>query len=952
MPGASRPRVSLRVHPGPRSRRRYGGHRTRIEKRASQEPDGEGLQVLRLRDDAEAGAGHHLRGGPERLRQVQRGRRHRLGARRAGRQGAARRQDGGRHLRRHRRPGAAGPRRGHPHHRQHRRRAADRVHRGLDHPPDVPLRRERVRDQRRLLPAARHPGAALRLRHRPGDARHRRPGPARRACCTPSRRTAARSSRRRPASSSTASARRRRCASSTRCRPTSTGSPTSPPSCAASSSRWAGRPRWPGGPPASRPTCATPGCGCSPTTWPPCATTLDREIADETALRERREQVEAEHARGAGAARRAGGGARRGRAGAGRRRRTPGTSSPRCRSGCRSTAPARRASGCGNLTRRRRRRAPRPRPRPAGRRGRAGPRAGGGAARGARRRPGPARRGGRAPPGAGAPARRRRAGAGRRGQGDRRPARGAGQADRPGQRGPRPGPTAAAEEIARLAAALAEAQARAEQAQDELRRGRRRRHRGRPGQRRPGRPARRGGRRRTSAAQAARHGSSADAERAAEKDAAQWKAREEALALGLRRKDGAGALLARADQVPGLLGSVAALLTVEPGLRGGAGRRARRARRRGRGRRCGRAPARRCELLKTDDAGRAALLVGSPAGPGMTGSADALRPALPDGARWALDLVECAATSCARRCDRALRDVVFVAGPRRRAPIVVATQPGAARGHPRRRRARRVRGGRRLGQGSPATSRCRPPSRRPGSNRRRRPSAPVAELREQLGDGARRGGRRQGGGAARPPPRKREAEGQRNAAARRLAELGAAARSAQGRGRPASAQARVAGRGRPASGTWPASPSWRSGCGWPRRPRSTPTRPPRSATSSPPRCRRPGRTRWRSGSPCVPPRSGSARSPAGPTRWPGRPPPERAARERAAARRAARARGAAIARAVVGRRRDALARLAGARSPRPASTATRVAAGARRPRGRADRGTRRGQAARRASWSG
>ena len=61
-----------------------------------------------------------------------------------------------------------------------RRRAADRLHRGLDHPPDVPLRRERVRDQRQLVPAARHPGAALRLRHRPGDARHRRPGPARR----------------------------------------------------------------------------------------------------------------------------------------------------------------------------------------------------------------------------------------------------------------------------------------------------------------------------------------------------------------------------------------------------------------------------------------------------------------------------------------------------------------------------------------------------------------------------------------------------------------------------------------------------------------------------------------------------------------------------------------------------------------------------------------------------
>ena len=34
------------------------------------------------------------------------------------------------------------------------------------------------------LPAARHPGAALRLRHRPRDARHRRAGPARLRCCS------------------------------------------------------------------------------------------------------------------------------------------------------------------------------------------------------------------------------------------------------------------------------------------------------------------------------------------------------------------------------------------------------------------------------------------------------------------------------------------------------------------------------------------------------------------------------------------------------------------------------------------------------------------------------------------------------------------------------------------------------------------------------------------------
>ena len=56
-----------------------------------------------------------------------------------------------------------------------------------------------------------------------------------------------------------------------------------------------------------------------------------------------------------------------------------------------------------------------------------------------------------------------------------------------------------------------------------------------------------------------------DAERRAEKEAATWQAREDALAMGLRRGDGAGALLARADQVPGLLGSLAGLLTVAPG---------------------------------------------------------------------------------------------------------------------------------------------------------------------------------------------------------------------------------------------------------------------------------------------------------------------------------------------------------------------------------------------------
>ena len=115
----------------------------------------------------------------ERLGQVERRRRPRLGDGRAGRQDAPRRQDGGRHLRRHRDARPARPRRGAAHDRQRRRRTADRVLRGDDQPHALPQRRERVRDQRRRLPAARRAGAAQRLRSRPRDARHRRPGPAR-----------------------------------------------------------------------------------------------------------------------------------------------------------------------------------------------------------------------------------------------------------------------------------------------------------------------------------------------------------------------------------------------------------------------------------------------------------------------------------------------------------------------------------------------------------------------------------------------------------------------------------------------------------------------------------------------------------------------------------------------------------------------------------------------------
>jgi len=55
------------------------------------------------------------------------------------------------------------------------------------------------------------------------------------------------------------------------------------------------------------------------------------------------------------------------------------------------------------------------------------------------------------------------------------------------------------------------------------------------------------------------------AERDAERERGAFTARKEALELGLNRKDGAGALLAATDRLSGMLGSVAAILTIEQG---------------------------------------------------------------------------------------------------------------------------------------------------------------------------------------------------------------------------------------------------------------------------------------------------------------------------------------------------------------------------------------------------
>jgi chromosome segregation protein len=259
-----------------------------------------------------------------------------------------------------------------------------------------------------------------------------------------------------------------------------------------------------------------------------------------------------------------------------------------------------------------------------------------------------------------------------------------------------------------------------------------------------------------------------DLERGAEKTAAQWKAREEALALGLRRKDGAGALLARADRVPGLLGSVAALLTVEPGYEAALaaalgvladavavsdvdGAQA------------------AIQLLKADDSGRAALLIG---GSGMPAKGD--RPALPEGARWALDVVG-SPDNLRPAVVRLLHDAVF-APDLATARMIASYAPELRAVTP---------DGDLLGAYSAVGGSAKAPSFievqaavEEARHNKVEVENRVVELRGELArirdEQAAAKEAVEAAAAAR-----KEAEGHRNAAARRLAELGAAARSAK-----------------------------------------------------------------------------------------------------------------------------------------------------------------------------
>jgi chromosome segregation protein len=129
---------------------------------------------------------------------------------------------------------------------------------------------------------------------------------------------------------------------------------------------------------------------------------------------------------------------------------------------------------------------------------------------------------------------------------------------------------------------------------------------------------------------------------AAERERSSLSARKEALELGLNRKDGAGALLAATDSVSGLLGTVAALLSVRTGYEAAVAAAL--------GSAADAVAVSDVDAalgaiahLKEDDLGRAGILLGAadvdPSTRLRTGDPD--RPGPARGATYAMDVVEC-----------------------------------------------------------------------------------------------------------------------------------------------------------------------------------------------------------------------------------------------------------------------------------------------------------------------
>ena len=190
------------------------------------------------------------------------------------------------------------------------------------------------------------------------------------------------------------------------------------------------------------------------------------------------------------------------------------------------------------------------------------------------------------------------------------------------------------------------------------------------------------------AAATARTAELTDALRTAQTTASTLRARVEALSLGLDRRDGTQALLTAGEALPGLLGGVADALEITPGyetaIAAALGAIAEAVA-------VGTVPeaAAALELLRANGSGRAGVLVQGPRNmPDRRGWPD-----LPDGARWAIDLLT-ARSGLLPALARALDRVVVVRGHGVRGRVS-SNHPGRPGGHRGRRPDRPRLGGRR-----------------------------------------------------------------------------------------------------------------------------------------------------------------------------------------------------------------------------------------------------------------
>ncbi len=260
-----------------------------------------------------------------------------------------------------------------------------------------------------------------------------------------------------------------------------------------------------------------------------------------------------------------------------------------------------------------------------------------------------------------------------------------------------------------------------------------------------------------------------DAERAADREASEWGAREEALAMGLARKDGSGTLLASTDRLPGVLGSLAVLVAVEPGCQGAVAVAL-----------GGLADAvavrsmvdavAAIELLKADEGGRASILVGGASVPDRSGW-----PSLPHGARWAVDVVT-AREPLAGAVHRAL-DRIAVVPDLATAQRLVSAEPTvrAVTNDGDMIAADRAHGG---SATNPSVIEVQAAVDE-AAERRTEASQRVQRLRAQL-EAARAALAAREAGHKETAAAVREAERRSNAASRKIAELTAAVRSARG----------------------------------------------------------------------------------------------------------------------------------------------------------------------------